>query len=114
MVVDLVQHPEDDVAQREGSAPRWSLQHPDTAPETPRSTTLTRCPSSPAKSHNTIDDPTGAYSNPTLGTSGVTVYSTTNGSSTPIYAAFTTPVAAIKLTLNALLSAGGKVTATIL
>ena len=30
------------------------------------------------------------------------------------YAAFTTPVAAIRLTMNALSSAGGKVTATIL
>jgi hypothetical protein len=34
-------------------------------------------------------------------------------SSTPTYAAFTTPVAAIRLTMNALSSAGGKVTATI-
>lgn len=63
----------------------------------------------------TVDDPTGAYPNPTLGASGVTVYSTTSGSSTPTYAAFTTPVAAIRLTINALSSiAGGKVTATIL
>ena len=35
-------------------------------------------------------------------------------SSTATYAAFTTPVAAIRLTMNALSSAGGKVTATIL
>ena len=62
----------------------------------------------------TVDDPTGAYPNPTLGTSGVTVYSTTSGSSAGVYAAFTTPVAAIRLTLNVLSSAGGKVTATIL
>jgi hypothetical protein len=62
----------------------------------------------------TVDDPTGAYPNPTLGASGVTVYSTTNGSSTPTYATFSTPVAAIRLTMNALSSAGGKVTATIL
>jgi len=41
------------------------------------------------------------------------VFSTTSGSSTPGYAAFTTP-AAIRLTMNALSSAGGKVTATIL
>jgi hypothetical protein len=47
--------------------------------------------------------------------SGVTVFSTTSGSSTPTcYAAFTTPVAAIQLTMNALSSAGGKATATIL
>jgi hypothetical protein len=62
----------------------------------------------------TVDDPTGAYPNPTLGASGVTAFSTTSGSSTPIYAAFTTPVAAIRLSMNALSSAGGKVTATIL
>jgi hypothetical protein len=31
----------------------------------------------------TVDDPTGTYPNPTLGASGVTVYSTTSGSSTP-------------------------------
>jgi hypothetical protein len=35
-------------------------------------------------------------------------------SSTATYGAFTTPVAAIRLTMNALSSAGGKVTATIL
>jgi hypothetical protein len=57
---------------------------------------------------------TRAYPNPTLDTSGVTVYSTTNGSSTATYATFSTPVAAIRLTMNALSSAGGKVTATIL
>ena len=34
--------------------------------------------------------------------------------STATYAAFTTPVAAIRLTMNALSSTGGKVTATIL
>lgn len=62
----------------------------------------------------TIDDPTGAYPNPTLGTSGVTVYSTTSGSSTATLATFTTPVAAIRLSVTALSSAGGKVTATIL
>jgi hypothetical protein len=55
------------------------------------------------------------YPNPTLGSSGLTDFSTTSGSSTPTYyAAFTTPVAAIQLTMNALSSAGGKVTATIL
>jgi hypothetical protein len=42
------------------------------------------------------------------------VFSTTSGSSTPTYAVFTTPVAAIRLTMNAQSSAGGKVTATIL
>jgi hypothetical protein len=62
----------------------------------------------------TVDDPTGVYPNPTLGSSGVTVFSTTSGSSTPIYAAFTTPVAAIRLTMNALSSVGGRITATIL
>jgi hypothetical protein len=40
--------------------------------------------------------------------------STNSDSSTAIYTPFTTPVAAIKLTMNALSSAGGKVTATIL
>jgi hypothetical protein len=60
----------------------------------------------------TVDDPTGTFPNPTLGTA-VTVFSTTNGSSNT-YAAFTTPVAAIRLTMNALSSAGGKVTASIL
>lgn len=62
----------------------------------------------------TVDDPTGAYPNPTLGSSGVTVYSTTSGSSTATYATFTTPVAAIRLTMNVLSSAGGKVTMTVL
>ena len=61
----------------------------------------------------TVDDPTGNYPNPTLG-SAVTVFSTTSGSSAATYASFTTPVAAIRLTLNVLSSAGGKVTATIL
>ena len=60
----------------------------------------------------TVDDP--SFSHPTLGSSGVTVYSTTNGSSTTTYATFSTPVAAIRLTVNALSSAGGSVTATIL
>jgi hypothetical protein len=62
----------------------------------------------------TVDDPSGAFPNPTLGSSGVTVYSTTSGSSTATYATFSTPVAAIRLTMNALSSVGGKVTATIL
>jgi hypothetical protein len=62
----------------------------------------------------TVDDPTGAYPNPTLGSSSVTVFSTTSGSSTATYASFSTPVAAIRLTMTALSSAGGKVTATIL
>jgi hypothetical protein len=61
----------------------------------------------------TVDDPTGAYPNPTLGSSSPTVFSSFNGSSNA-YASFTTPVAAIRLTMNALSSAGGKVTATIL
>ncbi|MEH2569837.1 hypothetical protein [Bradyrhizobium sp. AZCC 2289] len=56
----------------------------------------------------TVDDPTSTYSNPTRSPSGVTVFSTTSGLSTPTYAAFTTPVAAIRLTMNALSSAGGK------
>jgi hypothetical protein len=62
----------------------------------------------------TVDDPTGAYPNPTLGSSGVAVFSSMSGSSTATYGSFTTPVAAIRLTMNALSSAGGKVTATIL
>lgn len=62
----------------------------------------------------TVDDPTGAYPNPTLGSSGVTVFSTTNGSSAGVYATFSTPVAAIRLTMLVLSSAGGKATATIL
>jgi hypothetical protein len=62
----------------------------------------------------TLDDPFGGFPNPSLGSSGVTVYSTTNGSSTATTATFSTPVAAIRLTINALSSAGGKVTATIL
>jgi hypothetical protein len=37
-----------------------------------------------------------------------------SGSSTATYGSFTTPVAAIRLTMNALSSAGSKVTATIL
>ena len=37
-----------------------------------------------------------------------------SGSSTASYGTFSTPVAAIRLTINALSSAGGKVTATIL
>jgi hypothetical protein len=37
-----------------------------------------------------------------------------SGSSTPTSGSFTTPVAAIRLTINALSSAGGKVTAAIL
>jgi hypothetical protein len=36
-----------------------------------------------------------------------------SGSSTPTYGSSTTPVAAIRLKMNALSSAGGKVTATI-
>jgi hypothetical protein len=62
----------------------------------------------------TVDDPTGAYPNPTLGASASTVFSSLSGSSTATYASFSTPVAAIRLTMNALSSAGGKVTATIL
>jgi hypothetical protein len=62
----------------------------------------------------TVDDPTGSFPNPTLGASAPTVFSSMSGSSTPAYATFSTPVAAIRLTMNALRSAGGKVTATIL
>jgi hypothetical protein len=61
-----------------------------------------------------VDDPTGAFPNPTLGASAPTVFASLNGSSTPNYGSFTAPVAAIRLTMNALSSAGGKVTATIL
>jgi hypothetical protein len=42
------------------------------------------------------------------------MFSSLNGSSTPTYGSFATPVAAIGLTMNALPSAGGKMTATIL
>jgi hypothetical protein len=52
--------------------------------------------------------------NPTPGASGVEVFSTMSGSNAATYATFSTPVAAIRLTMNALSSAGGKVTATIL
>jgi hypothetical protein len=64
--------------------------------------------------HDKVDDPTGSFPNPTLGSSGVTVYSTMSGSSTATYGSFTTPVAAIRLTMNARSSVGGQVTATIL
>jgi hypothetical protein len=60
------------------------------------------------------DDPSGAFPNPVLGSSGVTVYSTTSGSSQTVYATLTTPIAAIRLTMNALSSAGAKVTASFL
>jgi len=61
----------------------------------------------------TVDDPTNNFPNPTLGSSAVTIFSSTSGSSST-YASFSTPVAAIRLTMNALSSAGGNVTATIL
>jgi hypothetical protein len=61
----------------------------------------------------TVDDPTGSLPNPTLGVSAPTVFSR-SGSSTATYGAFTAPVAAIRLTMNALSGAGGKVTATIM
>jgi hypothetical protein len=61
----------------------------------------------------TLDDVTGSFPNPTLGASAPTVFSSFSGSSSA-NAAFTTPVAAIRLTMNALSSAGGKVTASIL
>jgi hypothetical protein len=62
----------------------------------------------------TVDDPTGSFPNPTLGASAPTVFSSMSGSSTATYGSFLTPVAAIRLTVNALSSIGGKVTATIL
>jgi hypothetical protein len=62
----------------------------------------------------TVDDPTGAFPNPTLGASAPTVFSSMSGSSTATYGTFSTPFAAIRLTINALSSVGGKVTATIL
>jgi hypothetical protein len=64
--------------------------------------------------HGTADDPTGSFPNPTLDASAPTVFSSMSGSSTATYGAFTTPVAAIRLTMSAQSSAGGKVTATIL
>ena len=45
-------------------------------------------------------------SNPALSALAVTVFSTTSGSSIPAYAAFTSPVAAVRLTMTALSSAG--------
>jgi len=62
----------------------------------------------------TVDDPTGSFPNPTLGASAPTVFSSMSGSSTATYGSFSTPVAAIRLTMNGLSSAGGKVAATIL
>jgi hypothetical protein len=59
----------------------------------------------------TLDDLSG---NPTLGASNPTIFSSMSGSSTATYGSFSTPIAAIRLTMNALSSAGGKVTATIL
>jgi hypothetical protein len=67
-----------------------------------------------ARSRSSPRRPRGLISEPALGASSVTVCSTTNGSSTPTYAAFTTRVAAIMLAMNAVSSAGGKVAATIL
>ena len=61
----------------------------------------------------TVDDISGTYPNPTLGASNPTIFSSFNGSSSA-YATFTTPVAAIRLTMTKLSSAGGLVTATIL
>jgi len=55
----------------------------------------------------TLNDPSGTFPNP-VGTSAITVFSTTSGSSTPTNAAFTTPVAAIRLTMNAQSSAGAR------
>jgi hypothetical protein len=52
--------------------------------------------------HGTVDDPTGSLPNPTLGVSAPTVFSSMSGSSTATYGAFTTPVAAIRLTMKAL------------
>jgi hypothetical protein len=62
----------------------------------------------------TVDDPSGSFPNPTLGASAPTVFSSMSGSSTATYGGFTTPVAAIRLTMNARSSVGGQVTATIL
>jgi hypothetical protein len=61
----------------------------------------------------TVDDPTGSFPNPSLGSSNPTIFSSFSGSSSA-YASFTTPVAAIRLTMNAQSSAGGKCTASIL
>ena len=54
------------------------------------------------------------YSSSNSPASLVAMESRHGNASTATYAAFTTPVAAIRLTMNALSSAGGKVTATIL
>lgn len=62
----------------------------------------------------TLDDPFGDYPNPTLGASAPTVYSSLSGSSNATYATLSTPVAALRLTMNVLSSAGGKVTMTLM
>jgi len=53
-------------------------------------------------------------SEPTLGASAPTMFSSLNGSSTATYGSFATPVAAIRLTVNARSNVGAKVTATLL
>lgn len=60
----------------------------------------------------TVDDPTGAFPNPSI--SSPTVFSSLSGSSTATYGSFSTPVAAIRLTVNAISSAGARVIATVL
>src|SRR5262245_44048910 len=61
-----------------------------------------------------VDDPSGSFPNPMLGSSAPTIFSTTAGSSTAVYAAFTTPVAAVRLNITSLSSAGARVVATVL
>jgi hypothetical protein len=61
----------------------------------------------------TLDDVSGSFPNPTLGASAPTVFSSFSGSSSA-NASFSTPIAAVRLTLNVLSSAGGKCTASIL
>lgn len=62
----------------------------------------------------TMDDVSGSFPNPTLGSSSPTIFSSFTGSSTQ-YAVFgnITP-AAVRLTITTLSSAGGKCTATVL
>jgi len=61
-----------------------------------------------------IDDQTGGFPNPTLGASAPTVFSSMSGSLAATDGAYTTPVATIRLTISALSSMGGMVTATVL
>ncbi len=62
----------------------------------------------------TLDDISGSFPNPTLGASAPTIFSSFSGSSSAVASFGNQVVAAIRLTMNAQSSAGGKCTATIL